>query len=136
MNTQLMFRITGAALGIQLALGGAVTFFNLDVAVHTVWGVILGVLALVTLYYVRKMPAKPKPLMGLTIGIGVDILVQALLGFAAVAMNDNSVLGFVHFLNALAIFGMVVMGTSMVMMASRLEGAAPPLQAAQPNPPA
>ncbi len=120
MNTQLLFRITGAALGIQLALGGAVTFFNLDVAVHTVWGVILGILALVTLVYVMRMPTRPKPLMGLAIGIGVDILVQALLGFATVATSDNTALAFVHFLNALAIFGMTLMATGMAMAGARM----------------
>lgn len=120
LNTQLMLRITGAALGVQLALGGAVTFFNLDVAVHALWGVVLGILALVTLVYVRKMPAKPKPLMGLAIGIGVDILIQGLLGYATVGMNDNTVLAFVHFLNAFAIFGMIMMATVMAMAGARM----------------
>ena len=122
MNTQLLFRITGAALGIQLALGGAVTFFSLDVAVHTAWGVVLGVLALVTLVSVMRMPAKPKPLMGLVVGIAVDILVQAVLGFATAATSGDtaSALAFVHFLNALAIFGMTLMATGMTMAGARM----------------
>ncbi len=130
MNTQLLFRITGAALGIQLALGGAVTFFNLDVNVHTLWGVILGILALVTLVYVMRMPRRPKPLMGLAIGIAVDILVQGLLGFATVATSGNSAsaLAFVHFLNALAIFGMTLMAAGMAMAGARM-AQAPPMAA-------
>ena len=131
MNTQLLFRITGAALGIQLALGGAVTFFNLDVAVHTAWGVILGVIALVTLVYVMRMPAKPKPLMGLAVGIGVDILIQALFGFATIATSDNTVLAFVHFLNAFAIFGMTLMATGMAMAGARMTQAPPAAAASQ-----
>jgi FtsH-binding integral membrane protein len=127
MNTQLLYRITGAALGIQLALGGAVTLLNLDLSVHIVWGVVLGIIALVTLVYVMRMPARPKPLMGLAIGIAVDILLQALLGFATAGANNND-LAFVHFLNAMVIFGLTLMATGMAMAGARM-ARAPPIAA-------
>ena len=58
LNTQLLFRITGLALGIQLALGGLVTFGYIDWTIHMGWGIVLGILALVTLVFVYRMPGK------------------------------------------------------------------------------
>lgn len=124
MNLALLFRITGVVLGIQLALGGLVTFGYLDWTVHMVWGVILGALALVTLVFVFRMPSRPRQLVGLTIGIGVDILIQGLLGFAARETGSNAV-AWVHFLNSLAIYGMSLFGTFMAMNAARMSQAAP-----------
>ncbi|MDE1853762.1 MAG: hypothetical protein KGI38_08465 [Thaumarchaeota archaeon] len=125
MNLQLLFRITGIALFIQLAIGGLVTFGYIDSFVHIIWGVVLGVLALVTLAFVFRMQSRPKQLVGLTIGIGVDILLQGLLGFAALGTGSN-VISFVHFLNALAIYGMTLAGTFMAMRAGHM---VPPSQA-------
>ena len=125
MNPALMFRITGAALGIQLALGGLVTFGFLDPSVHTVWGVILGVLALVTLILVARISPRPKTVFGLTVGIAVDILLQALLGFAALGTSDSNAtlsnaIAWVHFLNALGIFAMTLSATFMFMGMARM----------------
>lgn len=123
-----MFRIMGPALGIQLALGGLVTFDFLDSGAHIVWGVVLGVLALVTLVTVMRTPGRPKRLMTLSIGIGVDILLQALLGFAALGTSGNTSAGiaWVHLLNAFAIFAMTIMATGMAMMGARM-GQGPPM---------
>ena len=122
MKLSLMFRITGIVLFVQLALGGLVTFGYLDTAIHIVWGVILGVLAIVTLAFVLRTPSRPKQLVGLTVGIGVDILIQAMLGFAAQNMG-NEVVSWIHFLNALAIYGMTLAGTFMAMAAGRMSQA-------------
>lgn len=119
MNIQLLFRITGAVLFVQLALGGLVTFGYLDWTVHMGWGIVLGVMAVVTLIFVARMPSKSKRLLGLTIGIGVDILVQGLLGFAAQNTGNNAI-SWVHFLNALAIYGMTMAGMFMAMAGSRM----------------
>jgi hypothetical protein len=129
MNSQLVFRVTGVALGIQLALGGLVTYAYLDWRVHMVWGVILGVLALLNLVLVVRMPSRPRRLVGLTVAIGVDILIQGLLGFATQGTGSNA-LAFVHFLNALAIFGLSLSGSFMAMAAARM-GMAPPMATAQ-----
>jgi heme A synthase len=109
----------GAALGIQLALGGLVTFGFLDPSVHIIWGIVLGVLAIVNLTLVMKMPGKPQPLVRLSLGIGIDILLQALLGFAILATSSN-VVSWVHFLNALAIFAMTLFGMFMAMAGARM----------------
>lgn len=119
MNIQLLFRITGLALGIQLALGGLVTFGYLDWTVHMGWGIVLGVLALVTLAMVYRMPAKPKRLVGLTAGLGVDILLQAIIGYAA-KDTGNDAISWIHLLNSYAIFAMLFMGMGMAVMGSRM----------------
>ena len=137
MNVQLLFRITGAALGIQLALGGLVTFNFIDTSPHIVWGVVLFLLALATLAFVIRMPGRPKPLVGLAAGIVVDIALQALLGFAVLGTSGNanlsSGIAWVHFLNSLAIFAMTLMATGMVMAAARMQGGPPAPPPAQPG---
>ncbi|MDG6901961.1 MAG: hypothetical protein JRM80_08370 [Nitrososphaerota archaeon] len=124
LNVNLIFRITGIALGIQIALGGLVTFGFLDPFTHMAWGVVLGVLAIVALVAVARMPSKPKRLMGITIGIGVDILLEALIGAAALSTSSNATLSngiaWVHLLNSFAIFAMSIMGSGMAMAASRM----------------
>ena len=130
MNIQFLFRIIGAVLFVQLALGGLVTFGYLDWTVHMGWGIVLGVMAVVTLIFVARMPSKPKRLLGLTVGIGVDILIQGLLGFAAQNTGNNAI-SWVHFLNSLAIYGMTLTGTFMAMAASRMAQAPPTASTAQ-----
>jgi heme A synthase len=83
------------------------------------WGIILGILALVTLAFVYRMPTRNRRLVGITVGLGVDILVQALIGFAA-QDTGNGVVSWVHLLNSYAIFAMLIMGLGMAMMGSRM----------------
>lgn len=118
-----MFRLLGVALFIQLALGGLVTFGYLDPLSHVVWGVVLGVLALVVLVSVYRLPSKPPRLAGIAFGIGADILLQGLLGFAILRFNSEF-LSWVHFLNALAIYGMTLAGTFMAMAGGRMADSA------------
>jgi heme A synthase len=124
MKMGMMFRILGIALFIQLALGGLVTFNYIGAGIHTLWGIALGVLAIVALVFVIRMPSKPKQLVGITVGIGVDILIQGLLGFATLDTGSNA-LAWLHFLNALAIFAMTLAGTFMAMAASRMVPSGP-----------
>ena len=126
-NIALLFRITGAALGVQVALGGLVTFGFLDPSVHIVWGVVLGALAIVSLVYVARLSPRPKRLFGLTVGIGVDILLQALIGFAALRTSGalSGGIAWIHLLNAFAIFAMSIMGSGMAIAAGRMTAAPP-----------
>lgn len=129
MNVTQIFRITGAALGVQVALGGLVTFGFLDPFVHIIWGVVLGVLAIVCLVFVARMSPRPKSLFGITAGIGVDILIQAVIGIGVLATGNSANLSngiaWVHLLNAFAIFAMTIMALGMAMMAGRMAAQAP-----------
>lgn len=131
MKLGLLFRILGVALFIQLALGGLVTFDFVGPGVHIMWGVILGAVSVVALVYVYRLPSKPKRLVGITFGIGVDILLQALIGFAALSSGDQLV-SWIHFLNALAIYGMTLAGTFMAAAAGRMADAAEPTAPSHP----
>ena len=121
-NSTTMFRIMGPALGIQIALGGLVTFGFIDTGAHMIWGIVLGILSLVTLYVVMKTPGRPKKLVTYTLVIGADILLQALLGFASLDTSGNTSNGiaWVHLLNAFLIFGLNFMATGMAMMGARM----------------
>ena len=120
MNIQLLFRITGVVLGVQLALGGLVTFGYLDWTIHMGWGILLGALVLVTLLFVLRMPSRPRRLVGITVGIGVDVIIQALLGFAAQGTGNN-LISWVHFMNAYAIFAMNLFALFMAMAGARMQ---------------
>ncbi|MDG6985290.1 MAG: hypothetical protein JRM73_00900 [Nitrososphaerota archaeon] len=131
MQIGLAYRITGIALAIQVAIGGLVTFGFLDASAHIVWGVIVGVLAVLTLATVAMMKPRPKRLFGITVGIGVDILIQALTGFAVLGTSSNTTLSngiaWLHLLNAFALFAMSFAGMGMATMASRMtQGTVPP----------
>jgi hypothetical protein len=101
----LVFRITGAAVGIQLAVGGLVTFGYIGAGVHILLGVIVGILAVVALACALRMKPRVRPLVGLSTGIGVDVLLQAILGFGVIGTTSDgsltTALAYVHFLNAL-----------------------------------
>jgi heme A synthase len=128
LDIRILFRITGFALGIQLALGGLVTFGYIDWTIHMGWGIILGILALVLLVFVYRMPTRNKRLVGLTVGLGVDILVQALIGFASQDTGNNAI-SWVHLLNSYAIFAMLIMGMGIATMGARMGqmGQTPPV---------
>lgn len=135
MKVSTVFRVTGFALAIQVALGGLVTFNFLGAFVHIIWGVVVGILAVVTLFMVARLKPRPRRLFGVTVGIGVDILIQALIGFAVLGTSSNADLSngiaWVHLLNAFAIFGMLFAGMGMAMMAGRMApGTVAPVPAA------
>ncbi|HUI85677.1 MAG TPA: hypothetical protein VLY21_00785 [Nitrososphaerales archaeon] len=133
MKISLLFRLTGAAVGLQLAIGGLVTFGYIGAFGHIIMGVIVAVLALVALVYALRLKPRIKPLVGVSIGVLLDVFVQAILGFATLGTSSNAslsnALAYVHFLNALAIFGMALSGTFMSM---RAEGMAPGMQGPKP----
>ena len=64
-------------------------------------GIIVGSLALVTLVYALRMKPRVRSLVGLAAGVGVDILIQAILGFGVLGTSSNyslsNALAYVHF---------------------------------------
>jgi hypothetical protein len=124
MKVSTVFRITGFALAVQVALGGLVTYNFLGPFIHIIWGLVVGILAIVTLVTVARLKPRPLRLFGITVGIGVDVLIQALIGFAVLGTSNNvdlsNGIAWVHLLNAFAIFGMSFAGMGMAMMAGRM----------------
>jgi len=127
MKISLLYRLTGAAVGLQLAIGGLVTYGYIGAVGHILMGIIVGILVLVTLVYAVRMKPRMRQLVGVSIGVVVAVVIQALLGFGTLGTSTNgalsNALAYIHFLNALAIFGMSLSGTFMAM---RSEGMARP----------
>jgi heme A synthase len=117
----ILFRVTGFALGIQLLLGGLLTFGFISAFAHIVFGFVLFALAIATMvvWLVTKPPFRP--LQGISVVIVVLILVQIVLGFATLE-SGSQFIAFVHFVNAMAILGVTVAGTVIAVGYQRSSG--------------
>jgi len=115
-----LFRVTGAVLGLQLLLGGLLTFGFISPEAHIVTGFALFFLAIGNM--VVWLTSKPpfRPMRVLTVVIVLLIVLQIILGFVTLD-SGSQLVAFIHFANALAIFGAMLSGTFMVM---RWEGMA------------
>lgn len=124
MKLSLLFRVTGIVVFVQLALGGVVTIYSIGPLSHIIFGIVVFILALATLGMVLRSRPRPKPLLGITAGLVADIVIQGLLGFATLGASGNAAMGnalsWVHFINALAIYGMAIAGTFMAMGLERM----------------
>jgi heme A synthase len=109
-----LFRVTGAVLGLQLVLGGLLTFGFISPEAHIVVGFILFFLAIATM--VAWLTSKPpfRLMQRLTVAIVVLLLLQIILGFATLN-SGNQAIAFLHFMTALAIFGATISGTLIAM---------------------
>src|SRR5580658_10313833 len=109
-----LLRVTGAVLGLQLVLGGLPTFGFISPEAHIETGFILFFLAIATMvvWFVSKPPFRP--LQRLTAAIVLLILLQIILGFATLNSGSQAI-AFLHFVNALAIFGATLAGTFIAM---------------------
>jgi heme A synthase len=110
----LLFRITGAVVFIQLALGGLLTFDFISAAPHIIIGFLVFVLAIATMVVTWMARPAFRPVRMLSVGLVALILVQIILGFATLATGSN-LLAWVHLLVALGIYGMTIAGTFMAM---------------------
>lgn len=120
MKVSLLFRVTGIAVFLQLALGGLLTFGFIDPLVHIVMGAIVFVLVIVTLAIVFGLRPRPRQLFGLSGGMLILMVLQAVLGFSTLG-SGNQIVAWVHLVIAMAIYGMAISGT---FMAVRVEGMA------------
>jgi len=115
----LLFRLTAIVVFLQIALGGLLTFNFISPAPHIVVGFLVLILALSTMVF--ALIAKPpfKPAQRLSIGLVVLIIVQIVLGFATLE-SGNSVIAWIHLLNALAIYGMSIAGIFLTIQWNRM----------------
>jgi heme A synthase len=116
-----LFRVTAAVLAVQLLLGGLLTFGFISAGIHIVVGFLLFILAIATMvaWFVTKPPFRPMRVV--TSVIVILILLQIILGFATLNSGSQAI-AFVHFVNALAIFGATISGTFMAMRWERTAG--------------
>ncbi len=105
----LFFRITGITIFIQLALGGLLTFDFIPVAPHMAVGLLVFALAIATTVLAWRFKPQFK-LVRLTSAILVPLIViEIVLGFSMLDA-DNPLFSWIHFIVALAIYGMAIVG--------------------------
>lgn len=110
----LFFGITAVAVFVQLLLGGLLTFNFIDPAVHIMIGLAVFVLAIVTMIISLITKPKLRSLQTTSILLVVLIIIQIILGFNTLA-TGNQLVAWLHFVNAMAIYGAVMLGVFISM---------------------
>ena len=117
-----LFRLTGIVVFLQLLLGGLLTFGFISLLPHIIVGFGVFIIAIATM--IASSVAKPsfKPMKGVAIAMVVLILVQIILGFVTLG-SGGSVIGLLHFVNAMAIYGAAISGTFTAMRWNQMAAA-------------
>jgi len=109
-----LFRVTGAVLGLQLLLGGLLTFGFISAEAHIITGLMLLGFAIATMAVWLASKPPFRPLQGISVIIVLLLVVQIILGFATLGTGSQAI-AFIHFVVALAIFGATISGASIAM---------------------
>jgi hypothetical protein len=119
----LLFRLTGIVVFVQLLLGGLLTFAFITALPHIIVGFAVFILAIATM--VVSLVAKPsfRPMKAVSVAMVVLILFQIILGFVALGSGGAAV-GWLHFANAMAIYGAAISGTFTAMRWNHMAAAA------------
>ena len=106
----LLFRITTIVVFLQLLLGGLLTFDFIAAGAHILTGLIVFLLAVATM--IASLVSKPRSrsLQMTSTAMVVLIIVQIMLGFDPLD-TGNQVIAWIHFVNAMAIYGVAISGT-------------------------
>jgi heme A synthase len=105
-----LFRVTAAVVFLQMLVGGLLTFNFIDPQPHIIIGFIVFILAIATVTVTLVSKPSFRPVQVMSILLVVLIVAQIILGFAALR-SGSAALGLVHFVNAIAIYGVAVSGT-------------------------
>jgi heme A synthase len=118
----LLFRLTGVVVFVQLLLGGLLTFAFINALPHIIVGFAVFILAIGTM--IASLMAKPsfRPMKAVSVVMVVLLLVQIILGFVALG-SGSSAIGWLHFADAMAIYGAAISGTFTAMRWNHMAGA-------------
>ena len=123
MNTGLLlFRLTAAVVFLQLILGGLLTFDFISPAPHIILGFIVFAVAIATLIFTFVGKPVFRPVRGIAVGMVLLIIVQIILGFAALD-TGSSIIAWIHFVTALGIYGMAIAGAFLAIQWNRMSTA-------------
>ena len=122
-----LFYVMGAVIFLQLLTGGLRVFGFIDESTHITIGFVTFIIAIITLVTAALTKPRYRPAISISALLVVLILIQGLLGFDYLDTN-NSGLIFVHFANALVIYGLAISGVFMAMRWNKMTGAIPPKQ--------
>jgi heme A synthase len=99
-------------------------FGFIDESAHITLGFITFFLAIITLVAAALTKPRYRPAISISALMVVLILIQGLLGFDFLYTNSPAVI-FVHFANALIIYGLAISGVFMTMRWSKMTTATP-----------
>jgi heme A synthase len=126
MNTgPLLFRITAGVVFLQIVLGGLLTFNFISPEPHIILGFIVFIIAIATMVVALITKPSFRPVIMISIIMVVLIIVQIILGFATLA-NGSQLIAWLHFVNAMAIYGAAISGTFLAIRWNQMiRGSAP-----------
>lgn len=116
--SSLLFQITTIVVFLQLLIGGLLTFDFIDVGVHILTGLLVFFLAIATMIVSLVSKPSSKSLRIISIIMVALIIVQIILGFDTVR-TGSQVIAWVHFVNAMAIYGVAISGTFVAVRLDR-----------------
>lgn len=109
-----LFRVTAIVVFLQLLLGGLLTFDLISAGPHIVMGFVVFVLAIACMAVAWVTKPAFMPLRVMSVVLVLLLVVQIILGFATLG-TASAALAWVHFVNALAIYGIAVSAAFMAM---------------------
>jgi hypothetical protein len=110
-----LFYLVGIVVFLQLLTGGLYLFGFVDKMAHIGLGYVTLILAIVTLGAASVAKPRFRPAISMSAALVVLVVIQGLLGFSFLNTGNSDVI-FIHFVNALIIYGLAV---SMVFTAMR-----------------
>ncbi|MDA4123142.1 MAG: hypothetical protein OK456_08200 [Thaumarchaeota archaeon] len=130
----LLFYALGGLIFLQLLSGGLRVFGFIDESTHISLGFITLFLAIITLVAAALTKPRYRPAISMAVILVVLIVIQGLIGFSFLDDNGNVVANssgiiFVHFANALIIYGLAISSVFMAMRWSKMT--APPTPSKQ-----
>jgi heme A synthase len=114
-----LFYLTGVVIFLQLLTGGLRIFGFLDEGTHIAAGFITFFLVIITLIAAALTRPRYRPAISISAVLVILVLIQGLLGFDYLNTSDSAVI-FVHFTNALIIYGAAISGVFMAMRWSKM----------------
>jgi heme A synthase len=112
-KASVLFRFTSIAVFLQLVLGGLLTFAFIAPLPHMIFGFVVFALALATMVFTWVSKPAFRPLRIMSAALVGLLTLQIVLGLAA--LGGDPVLGWIHFVNAMAIYGLSVSSSVMSM---------------------
>ena len=91
--------LVGFMLFVQVILGGSAVFGFVDVIYHIIWGALTFVVLIIATVYAAKQLGSKSTLFRTGIAATADYVVQIILGFVALGLNNDAVV-VVHLTNA------------------------------------
>jgi len=110
----LLLRTTAVAVFLQLLLGGLLTFDFASAAPHIVLGFVVLALAIASMVVALRSKPPFRPIRVMSISLVLLMLLQIVLGFATLG-TGSAVVAWLHFVTALAIYGLAVSGAFLAM---------------------